>query len=114
MGIVMARTTRTNVQAGFDPRSSDKKALLRLSGQTMDQQTASTILGVVDAAILRGRSVMLYGHDIDPTPAALTITQSEWDLIVAGLVTRSKHGLIDVVTCTEFHDQLYKGIRVTR
>lgn len=106
MGVVMARTTRTNAQAGFDPRSSDKKALLRLSGQTMDQQTASTILGVVDAAILRGRSVMLYGHDIDPTGASLTITKSEWDLIVAGLVTRSKQGLIDVVTCTEFYDQL--------
>lgn len=106
MGIVMARTTRTNAQAGLDPRSSDAKALLRMSGQTMDQQTSTTVLGVVDNAIKLGRSVMLYGHDIDPTPATLTITQSEWDLIVAGLLRRSQQGLIDVVTCTEFYNQL--------
>lgn len=109
MGILMGRTVRTNAQAGIDPRSSDPKALLRMSGQTMDQQTATTILGVVDDAIKRGRSVILYGHDIDPTPAPLTITQSEWDAIVAGLVRRSQAGLIDVVTCTEFYDSLSGG-----
>lgn len=108
-GYKMARTTRTNAQAGLDPRSADPKALMRMSGQTMDQQTATTILGVVDDAIKRGRSVILYGHDIDPAPATLTITQSEWDAIVAGLVKRSKAGLIDVVTCSEFYNQLSNG-----
>lgn len=106
IGIVMARTTRTNAQAGMDPRCRDSEAMLRLSGQTMDQQTATTILGVVDDAIKRGRSVILYGHDIDPTPASLTITQSEWDLIIAGLTLRSDQGLIDVVTCSEFYNHI--------
>jgi len=106
IGIKMARTTRINTQAGMDPRTSDAKALLRMSGQTMDQQTADTILTAVDACILRGRSLMLYGHDIDPTPATLTITESEWDLIVSGIRKRSDSGLIDVVTCTEFYNGL--------
>lgn len=109
MGILMGRTVRSNAQVGIDPRSSDPKALLRMTGRGMDQQTATTILGDVDAAILRGRSVMFYGHDIDPTPASLTITKSEWDLIVAGLVKRSREGLIDVVTCSEFYRQLNSG-----
>jgi len=106
LGYKMARTTRTNAQAGLDPRSSDPKALMRMSGQTMDQQTATTVLGVVDDAIKRGRSVMLYGHDIDPIAASLTITESEWNAIVAGLRLRSLHGLVDVVTISEFYNSL--------
>lgn len=111
LGFKMARTTRINAipNRGFDPRCSDEKALLRLPAVAMDQQTAATVLGHVDTAIDRGCSVLLYGHDIDPTPAVLTITKSEWDLMVAGLVLRSNQGLIDVVSQTEFMRQLSIG-----
>lgn len=111
LGFVLARTTRINTapHRGMDPRCADPKALLRFPGIAMDGQTAVTILGYVDALIAYGCSAMLYGHDIDPTPATLTITESEWNAIVDGLKARSDQGLIDVITPTEFMRQLSLG-----
>lgn len=110
-GYKMGRSTRLNTQAGMDPRCSPPQALMRMSGGPMDQQTATTILGYVDTCIKYGKSLILYGHDLDATPATLTITQSEWDLLVAGLKLRQSQGLIDVVTCTEFYRRLNSQVR---
>lgn len=105
-GYVMGRTTRVNVDPmiGFDPRSRDVVTMMHRPGITMDQQTSTTILGYLDKCIDRGMSMPLYCHDIDPTPAALTVTQSEWNLIIAGVRARELAGLCDVLSDNDFYN----------
>jgi len=105
-GYKMGRSTRINTQAGMDPRCSPPQALMKMSGASMDQASAATIIGYINTCIKYGRSLMLYGHDIDPTPAVLTITESVWNEIVAYVRLVESQGLIDVVTCTEFYNKL--------
>jgi len=78
----------------------------RLPAIVMDATTASSILTSVDAAISRGCSVILYGHDIQPGAAALTMLQSEWDLLVTGLKYRESLGLCDVGSFSDLRKAL--------
>ena len=110
-GYKTGRTTRVNSppNVGFDARGLQAADWMRLPGISMDQQNATTILAYVDTMIDRGVSGMLYGHDIDPVGAALTITKAQWDLIVEGLRVRKLQGLIDVLTITQFWEQVAGG-----
>lgn len=108
IGFKMVRTTSSSSAPwrGFDPRVSDLTSMMHLPGFLMDGQTASTVLSYVDSFISYGTTGILYGHDIDATPATGTITLSEWQGIVRGVKQRRDLGLIDVVTPTEFLSQL--------
>lgn len=107
-GYKTGRTTRINTtpNVGFDSRGLLPASFMRLPGIGMDQQSSTTILGYVDSCIDRGVSCMLYGHDIDVTPAALTVTKSEFDAIVEGIRIRKLRGLLDVLTVTQFWEQV--------
>lgn len=108
MGFAMARSTSINAvpDVGFDPRCMTGLAPYRLPAIVMDATTASSILTSVDAAISRGCSVILYGHDIQPGAAALTMLQSEWDLLVTGLKYRESLGLCDVGSFSDLRKAL--------
>ena len=110
-GYKSGRTTRINTapNVGFDPRGLQAVDWMRLPSIPMDQQTASTILAYVDTCITYGVSCMLYGHDINATPAVFTITESEFIAIVEGLRIRKLQGKLDVVTITQFWEQLAGG-----
>ena len=114
-GYKTGRTTRINTipNVGFDCRGLLPASFMRLPGINMDQQNSTTILGYVDSCIDRGVSCILYGHDIDVTPAALTITKSEFDAIVEGIRIRKLRGLLDVLTITQFWEQV-AGARAAR
>lgn len=108
LGFAMARTTQINAapDIGWDPRCMTGLAPYRLPAIVMDATTASSILTNVDAAISRGCSVILYGHDIQPGAASLTMLQSEWDLLAAGLKYRESLGLLDVESFSQFRRNL--------
>lgn len=114
-GVVMARSTNTGAAPMtriFDPRGSTPRSMLMLPAGAMDQATAATVLTYVDAAILRGCSIHLYGHNVAAgvgTGTSLTMDSAELQSLVDGLKTRQQDGLLDVVTVSEFLDLVAHG-----
>lgn len=111
-GIIFGRTTDTGsapMTRTFDARLTSPRSLLMLPSASMDRATAATVLGYVDAAIGRGASICLFGHNIAVgvgTGVPLTIDSAEFAAMVAGIKDRVNSGLCDVVTFSEYSEQM--------